>query len=111
MQGFWPTYYNQQTGAAIWPPHDGFVGGLPDKSTIRPPMVIDRYGDPRDGFFFSPEGVPFKVRQGEAAPWFGSGGGGGQFSTNNLQVVNPENGIWYEATVENLKRFGYIKEL
>ncbi|MGN1402383.1 MAG: T7SS effector LXG polymorphic toxin [Bacillus sp. (in: firmicutes)] len=95
-----PKYYNQFDGSINWPSNNGFAGN-PREKFLQKGFQIDRYGEP-GGSFFSPQGIPFeqralaphstlsnyykyevkkpfKVLEGEIAPWFDQPGGGKQF--------------------------------
>lgn len=83
-----------------YPPNNGF-SGTPQRVTLGPGTVVDRYG-PNEGVFASPYGTPTWARSlpyggetqpyhafevikpldvdvGNAAAWFGQPGGGRQF--------------------------------
>ncbi|RIW30438.1 DUF4237 domain-containing protein [Bacillus salacetis] len=125
-------YYNQETGDINWPPNNGFDGD-PKVRVLEEGELIDRYGAP-SGTFLSPAGVefdnralalhsenspyhiykvlePFKVEAGKIAPWFDKPGGGTQFFTGNIKVLDPDTGKMVEATVRNLERLGYIRDI
>ncbi|PTY82163.1 TNT domain-containing protein, partial [Heyndrickxia sporothermodurans] len=127
-----PKYYNQETGEINWPPNNGFEGE-PYKIKLEKGKIIDRYGSP-GGTFVSPEGIPyeqralalhsddapyhkyeileeFDVEAGKIAPWFDRPGGGTQYFTGNIKVIDIETGEMVDATVENLERLGYIREI
>ncbi|MEK5500488.1 glycohydrolase toxin TNT-related protein [Bacillus sp. FSL M8-0168] len=127
-----PKYYNQETGDINWPPHNGFEGE-PMKMKLEQGTIIDRYGNP-NGTFVSPAGIPyeqralalhsddapyhkyeileeFEVEGGKIAPWFDRPGGGIQYYTGNTKIVDFDTGETFEATVENLLKFGYIREI
>jgi hypothetical protein len=90
------------TGHIDWPRNDGF-DGPPAAGTLRPGMLIDRFGS-ENGTFFSPEGEsyaaralpyvcsqmpytiyrvvrPVPVEAGKAAAWFNEPGGATQYQT------------------------------
>ena len=96
-------------------------------------VLIDRYGNP-GGTFVSPEGIPyeqralalhsdeapyhkyeilipFDVEAGKIAPWFDRPGGGTQYFTGNMEVLDIDTGEMVVANVENLERLGYIREI
>ncbi|WHX24864.1 T7SS effector LXG polymorphic toxin [Virgibacillus halodenitrificans] len=125
-----PKYYNQVNGKINWPPNDGFEG-TPVRHTLEKGALIDRYGGPK-GNYLSPQGEgyeqralalhsdyaeyhkykvrkPFNVRMGEISPWFDREGGGIQFHSS-MQIKDLE-GNMVEATVENLLKNKYIKEI
>ncbi|MBO1512691.1 T7SS effector LXG polymorphic toxin [Metabacillus bambusae] len=127
-----PKYYDQETGNINWPPNNGFEG-KPIKIEIERGTVIDRYGAP-SGTFVSPAGIPYEqralalhsdeapyhkyeilepfgVESGKIAPWFDRPGGGTQYYTGNIKVIDIETGEMVEATVENLEKLGYIREI
>ncbi|TYS81668.1 DUF4237 domain-containing protein [Rossellomorea aquimaris] len=127
-----PKYYNQETGDINWPPNNGF-DGEPGIKVLEEGERIDRYGHP-NGTFVSPAGIPyeqralalhsdgapyhvykvlepFEVEAGIIAPWFDRPGGGTQFFTGNQKVLDVDSGEMVEATVENLERLGYIREI
>ena len=113
-----PKYYNQETGAVIWPENHGFVGKQSSK-VLQPGTRIDRYGSDF-GSFVSPEGTPYNMRAvapgtdmmqysvfevvkpltvtaGKAMPWFDEIGGG-------IQYLLPE-------TVDALLDAGIIRRI
>ncbi|AKQ74540.1 glycohydrolase toxin TNT-related protein [Bacillus sp. FSL W8-0445] len=127
-----PKYYNQETGDINWPPNNGF-DGEPVKMKLEQGTIIDRYGGP-NGTFVSPAGIPyeqralalhsddapyhkykilieFEVEGGKIAPWFDRPGGGIQYFTGNTKIKHLETGELFEATVENLLKLGYIREI
>ncbi|MCY9215955.1 glycohydrolase toxin TNT-related protein [Bacillus haynesii] len=127
-----PKYYNQETGDINWPPNNGF-DGEPVKMKLEQGTIIDRYGGP-NGTFVSPAGIPyeqralalhsddapyhkykilveFEVEGGKIAPWFDRPGGGTQYFTGNTKIKHLETGELFEATVENLLKLGYIREI
>lgn len=88
-------------GTVNYPPHDGFAG-KPHHKTLRPGVLIDRFGG--SGRYFSPKGEPFDARalpsvcaaqiytvykvlkpliveSGKAVPWFDEPGGAMQYET------------------------------
>ncbi len=93
---------NPFTGDIAYPDNGGFIDGDPYDSTLRPGMIVDRYGNP-EGNYLAPEGTPFEwrslpphyndgltkymvlkpipVSEGITAPswWFNSPGGGTQY--------------------------------
>lgn len=96
-----PTYYDQATGSIHWPKNDGFLSGSKIDIDVDEKMVFKRYGEPSGEFlgnatdsfdsralaphsngakeyFYRPT-EKFKITSGNAAPWFGSNGGGSQF--------------------------------
>ncbi|MBM5696199.1 DUF4237 domain-containing protein, partial [Listeria seeligeri] len=94
-----PMYYDQVTGDIKWPPNNGFVSEPHDRITDVG-EVFDRYGEPNGEFLakvgssfedraLAPHsesanyyryrvGKPFKIIEGETAPWFGQKGGATQ---------------------------------
>ncbi|MGD7044803.1 T7SS effector LXG polymorphic toxin [Jeotgalibacillus proteolyticus] len=127
-----PKYYNQETGEINWPPNDGFEG-IRETVKLDKGHIIDRYGD-EGGKFLSPQGVPyeqralalhsdempyyryeiirpFNVESGVAAPWFDRLGGGTQYYTGNFEIADTDTGEMFEASVQNLKDLGYIREI
>ncbi|MGE6203858.1 TNT domain-containing protein [Guptibacillus hwajinpoensis] len=127
-----PKYYNQETGNINWPPNNGF-DVEPVVVTLDNGVLIDRYGNP-GGTFVSPEGIPyeqralalhsdeapyhkyeilipFDVEAGKIAPWFDRPGGGTQYFTGNMEVLDIDTGEMVVANVENLERLGYIREI
>ncbi|SHJ41911.1 Protein of unknown function [Clostridium amylolyticum] len=134
-----PKYYDQINGSIHWPGTNGdtnlngFLDGKSNLTTLEPGKVIDRFGNPSNGYYLSPEGVkyeqralaphcekldyhkykvilPLDVESGIIAPWFDQPGGGIQYFTSN-QVLDFRSGNMVEATVENLLDIGYIIEL
>ncbi|MBF2510280.1 glycohydrolase toxin TNT-related protein [Listeria seeligeri] len=94
-----PMYYDQVTGDIKWPPNNGFLSEPHDRITDVG-EVFDRYGEP-NGEFLAKVGSsfedralaphsesanyyryrvskPFKIIEGETAPWFGQKGGATQ---------------------------------
>lgn len=127
-----PKYYDQKTGAINWPPNNGFEG-IPVKQKIEPGKIIDRYGEPENAYFTSPDGIlyeqralalhsdeanyyrykivkPFVVDSGKAAPWFDRVGGGTQYFSGESKILNKK-GELIDATVENLLDNNYIREI
>lgn len=119
-----PKYYDQETGNIHWPDDNGFAG-TPIETTAQKGMVFDRYGEPT-GEFMSPAGIPyeqralaphssraayhryevqrpFRIKQGEIAPWFDEPGGGTQL------LGIDKNGK--EMSVRDLLDKGYLKEV
>ena len=113
-----PKYYNQETGAIIWPENNGFVGN-PKTEILQPGTRIDRYGSDF-GSFVSPEGTPYHMRaaapgtymkqysvfevtkplqvtSGKISPWFDELGGG-------VQYLLPE-------TIDDLLEAGIIRRI
>ena len=95
-----PRYYNQLTGAVIWPENDGFAE-TPYTVTLSPGTFIDRFGSDY-GFYVCPAGIdytsrscapgtedkpysvfvlkkPVDVQSGIIAAWFDEEGGGYQY--------------------------------
>lgn len=126
-------YYNQETGEINWPPNDGFDGPRV-KETLEPGREIDRYGDEISGYYFSPAGTlyeqralalhsdeapyhkyeivkSFDVESGKIASWFDRPGGGIQFFTSHITVIDVETGEKVRATAKKLTELGYIKEI
>jgi hypothetical protein len=89
-----------KAGNIRWPPNDGFLG-KPERVTLQPGTLIDRYGY-ESGRFVSPQGVPIQMRslapgtenkpyniyevikpieglRGTTNPWFDQVGGGIQY--------------------------------
>jgi len=94
----------EDEGITVFPPNRGFAD-TPERMTLQPGTIIDRYGSP-DGRFVSPQGVPavarslpsgaanspvntyqvlkpFDVYGGPAAPAFNQPGGGMQYELNS----------------------------
>ncbi|ENF2738960.1 ribonuclease YeeF family protein, partial [Listeria monocytogenes] len=94
-----PKYYNQETGAINWPPNNGFIGETHER-LANVGEFFDRYGEPsgeflaKSGFSFEERALaphsetsiyykyrvekPFKIIEGETAPWFDQKGGATQ---------------------------------
>jgi len=113
-------FYDAQ-GKPVYPPNEGF-SGTPEVRSIRPGAVLSRFGYP-GGSYFSPSSVPygaralpagtdenkplftyvvlkpFRVKTGQAAPWFGEVGGGTQFKLDD------------GANVKQLIEGGYLRVL
>lgn len=127
-----PRYYDQESGNINWPANNGFEGE-PVSMKLDHGILIDRYGSPA-GTFVSPAGIPyeqralalhsdeapyhkyeilipFDVEAGKIAPWFDRIGGGTQYYTGNTQILDFESGEMIDATVENLEKLGYIREI
>ena len=100
-------YFDQETGAVIYPGErgdpntDGFLNGEYEEVILKPGTIIDRYGS-GSGKYFSPSGTsyearalppfmeganymkyivkePLRIRMGKICPWFGQPGGGVQY--------------------------------
>lgn len=107
-----------EAGNIKYPPNDGFAG-IPERITLKPNTLIDRYGNPT-GTFVSPKGTaysqralpagsnlrpyhvyevikPLECQGGKIAPWFDEIGGGIQFK--------------FEKSIKQLLDEGYIKEV
>ncbi|WP_260448937.1 glycohydrolase toxin TNT-related protein [Listeria booriae] len=127
-----PKYYDQNTGNINWPPNNGFEG-VPIKETLKPGKIIDRYGEPENAYFTSPDGIlyeeralalhsdeasyyrykivkAFDVDSGKAAPWFDRVGGGIQYFSGETKILNKK-GQLIDATVENLLANNYIRQI
>ncbi|MEI3604981.1 TNT domain-containing protein [Pseudogracilibacillus sp. SE30717A] len=134
-------YFDQETGRIIYPGTKGekgsqhirgFLNGNFKEEPLKPGTIIDRYGDNNNGQYFSPDGssyesraLPpfmkdkpyerykvvkeFKVDAGTVAPWFDEKGLGTQYYTD--YKIRGFDGNLYDANIENLKRFKYIKLL
>jgi hypothetical protein len=122
-------YFNQVTGAPIYPNNDGFANAWPDIAHMEKGQLIDRFGSNGNGKYFSPIETtfenralppfmenqpytkykvnrPFKTYSGEISPWFAQPGKGIQFYTKFK--IKDRNGNLVEANVNNLLKWGYI---
>lgn len=95
-----PLYYNQETGAVLWPENDGFAE-TPYSQTLGAGNWLDRFGSDY-GYYVCPAGIPYTMRScapgtedraysifvtkkdttvqaGMIAPWFDEEGGGMQY--------------------------------
>ncbi|WP_232490128.1 TNT domain-containing protein [Neobacillus cucumis] len=106
-------YYTSE-GEIIWPPNRGVLGD-PETMTLKPGIIIDRFGY-EAGTFVSPFGVPYEMRAlapetylkpykvyvvkkpievqaGKIAPWFDEPGLGIQYELNQSVKKLIEQGI------------------
>jgi len=94
-------YYNQATGDINWPVNNGALEEVLNEVTVKPSMILDRYGEPSGEFianatdsyesrslaphsetanhyYYRPT-EEFTMDAGTAEPWFGSNGGATQY--------------------------------
>jgi len=97
------------SGKTIYPSNNGFEG-QPVSTELQQGQIIDRYGNNERGQFFAPEGTPienrslppnantnsynayevlkpFPVQSGITAPFYGQPGGGIQYYSPNMNVL------------------------
>jgi len=101
------------TGKNRYPSNNGFEG-QPLSTELQPGQIIDRYGNNETGRYFAPEGTPignrslppgantntynayeilkpFPVQSGITAPFYGQPGGGVQYYSPNMNVLQLTN--------------------
>ncbi|SFX76089.1 Protein of unknown function [Thermoactinomyces sp. DSM 45891] len=126
-----PDYYDQETGAINWPKDDGFQEGTRGMKDLEVGAILDRYGEPKGGYFLSPAGTPyeqralavhskhanhykyrvnkpFAVEGGEIAPYFDQPGGGTQFFTQNVTITGRNGAKITSPTVQDLLDHEYL---